>query len=90
MLQSRPQHNPQPCPWRAARASHTNPHSLGHDGEQMRLTYRKRVLMMLVLLITFMAGIAVSNTISQVLGLAICALSFALAAFIVFRLNRVR
>ena len=56
----------------------------------MQLSYRKRVLLMLVLLITFMAGIAVSNTISQVLGLAICALSFALAAFIVFRLNRVR
>lgn len=55
----------------------------------MSLSYRKRVLLMLVLLMVFLAGIAISNTMSQVLGLAICALAFALAAFVVFRLNRV-
>ena len=56
----------------------------------MRLSYRQRVLSMLGLLVVFMTGIAISNTTSQVLGLAICALSLALAAFVVLRLNRVR
>lgn len=44
---------------------------------------------MLALLVVFMAGIAISNTANQILGLAICALALLLAAFVVFRLNRV-
>ena len=56
----------------------------------MRLTYRKRVLLMLALLVLFMAGLAISNTINEVLGLAICAVAVGLAALIVFGLNRGR
>ena len=73
-----------------ARTSLTNPHALGHDGEQMRLTYRKRVLLMLALLVLFMAGLAISNAVNEVLGLAVCAVAVGLTALIVFGLNRGR
>ena len=72
------------------RASLTNPRTLGHDGEEMQLTYRKRVLLMLALLVLFMAGLAISNTVNEVLGLAVCAVAVGLTALIVFGLNRGR
>ncbi|MEI6626416.1 MAG: hypothetical protein WCO40_08740 [Thermoleophilia bacterium] len=56
----------------------------------MQLTYRKRVLLMLALLVLFMAGLAISNTVNEVLGLAICAVAVGLTALIVFGLNRGR
>jgi hypothetical protein len=56
----------------------------------MNLSYRQRVLVMLVLLAVFMAGIAVSNTVSQLLGIGICAVAFVLAALVVLWLNRAR
>ena len=56
----------------------------------MRLTYRKRVLLMLALLVLFMAGLAISNTINEVLGLAVCAVAVGLTGLIVFGLNRGR
>ncbi len=69
---------------------HTNPHTLRHDGVQMKLSYRKRVLLMLALLVLFMAGLAISNTVNEVLGLAVCAVAVGLTALIVFGLNRGR
>lgn len=56
----------------------------------MHLSHRQRVLIMLVLLAVFMAGIAVSNTVNQVLGIAICAVAFAGAALVAFGVNRGR
>lgn len=68
----------------------TNPRTLGHDGQEMRLSYRKRVLLMLALLVLFMAGLAISNTVNEVLGLAVCAVAVGLTGLIVFGLNRGR
>ena len=76
--------------WPLAWCPHTNPRALGHDGEEMQLTYRKRVLLMLALLVLFMAGLAISNTVNEVLGLAVCAVAVGLTALIVFGLNRGR
>ena len=56
----------------------------------MRLSYRQRVLVMLLLLAVFMAGIAVSNTVNELLGVGICAVAFVLAALVVLRLDRAR
>lgn len=59
-----------------------------HDsGTAMRfphLSYRQRVLLMLALLIVFMAGIALSNTVSEPLGIAVCAVAFIISAAVVF------
>lgn len=49
-----------------------------------RLSYRQRVLIMLVLLALFMAGIAVQNTVSEPLGLVVSALALVLSAVVVF------
>lgn len=51
---------------------------------------RQRMLVMLVLLAVFMAGLAVSNTVSELLGIAICFAVLALSALYVLRLNRRR
>ena len=56
----------------------------------MNLSYRQRVLVMAVLLAVFMVGLALSNTVSQVLGIAICAVAFVLTALVVLGLNRAR
>lgn len=48
------------------------------------LSHRQRVLLMLVLLAVFMAGIALSNTVSEPLGLAVCGLAFLISAAVVF------
>jgi outer membrane receptor for Fe3+-dicitrate len=69
---------------------HTNPHTVRHDGVEMKLSYRKRVLLMLALLVLFMAGLAISNTVNEVLGLAVCAVAVGLTGVIVFGLNRGR
>ena len=90
MRRTRAQHSQRLHSWRVERASYTDPHTLGHDGVQMRLTYRKRVLLMLALLVLFMAGLAISNTVNEVLGLAVCAVAVGLTGLIVFGLNRGR
>lgn len=51
---------------------------------------RQRVVVMLVLLAVFMAGLAVSNTVSELLGIAICFGVLVLCALYVARLNRRR
>lgn len=51
---------------------------------------RQRVLVMAVLLAVFMAGLAVSNAVSEPLGLAICFAVLVLSALYVLRLNRRR
>ena len=56
----------------------------------MRLSYRQRIVVMLVLLAVFMAGIAISNTVDELLGIVICAVAFGLSALVVLRLNRAR
>ncbi len=56
----------------------------------MNLSHRQRVLIMLALLLLFMAGLAVTNAVNQVLGIAICAVAFALAALVAFTVNRRR
>ncbi len=56
----------------------------------MQLSYRQRLLAMLVLLTVFLAGIAISNTVNELLGIVICAVAFGLSALIVVRLNRPR
>jgi K+-transporting ATPase A subunit len=54
----------------------------------MNLSYRQRVIVMFVLLAVFMAGIAISNTVNQYLGIGICAVAFVLTALVVLGLNR--
>ncbi len=49
-----------------------------------RLTYRQRVLIMLVLLAVFMTGIAIENTTNQILGLAISGIAVVLSGVVVF------
>ena len=56
----------------------------------MNLSYRQRVLVMVVLLAVFMAGLAISNTVNQVLGIGICAGGVVLTALVVLGLNRAR
>ena len=56
----------------------------------MNLSYRQRVLTMIVLLAVFMVGIAISNTVNQFLGIGICAVAVVLAALVVLGLNRSR
>lgn len=56
----------------------------------MNLSYRQRVLVMFVLLALFMAGIAISNTVNQYLGIGISAVAFVLTALVVLGLNRAR
>ena len=38
--------------------------------------------------LVFMAGIAISNTVNQYLGIGICAVAFVLTALVVLGLNR--
>jgi hypothetical protein len=45
---------------------------------------------MVVLLAVFMAGLAISNTINQYLGIGICSVAFVLTALVVLGLNRAR
>jgi hypothetical protein len=56
----------------------------------MNLSYRQRLLVMVVLLAVFMAGLAISNTVNQVLGIGICAVAFVVTALVVLGLNRAR
>lgn len=56
----------------------------------MKLSYRQRVLVMIVLLAVFMAGMAISNTVDELLGIGICAVAFVLTALVVLGLNRAR
>lgn len=67
-----------------ARAGHRH-----HTGG-MNLSYRQRLLVMAVLLVVFMAGLAISNTVDQVLGIGICAVAFVVTALVVLGLNRAR
>lgn len=61
-----------------------------HHTGAMKLSYRQRVLVMIVLLAVFMAGMAISNTVNQLLGIGICAVAFVLTALVVLGLNRAR
>ena len=54
----------------------------------MNLSYRQRLLVMIVLLAVFMAGLAISNTVNQYLGIGICSVAFVLTALVVLGLNR--
>ncbi|MGI9117654.1 MAG: hypothetical protein ACR2JV_08485 [Gaiellales bacterium] len=56
----------------------------------MRLSHRQRVLVMVALLVVFMAGLAISNTVDQALGIGICAAAFIASALVVLGLNRGR
>ncbi len=49
-----------------------------------RFSYRQRVLIMVVLLALFMTGIAIENTTSSLLGLAISGTALVLSAVVVF------
>ncbi len=68
----------------AARAGHRH-----HTGA-MNLSYRQRLAVMVVLLAVFMAGLAISNTVNQYLGIGICSVAFVLTALVVLGLNRAR
>ena len=61
-----------------------------HHTGAMNLSYRQRIAVMVVLLAVFMAGIAISNTINQYLGIGICSVAFVLTALVVLGLNRAR
>jgi hypothetical protein len=53
----------------------------------MNLSYRSRLLLMLLLLGLFLVGLAIENTTSEALGIAICAVAFVLSAVVVFRIR---
>jgi hypothetical protein len=56
----------------------------------MNLSYRQRIAVMVVLLAVFIVGLAISNTVNQLLGIGICAVAFVLTALVVLGLNRAR